>query len=262
MRLLVLLAAVTALGAPAVTGDWVARQAQDRDTGRDSRATLHLSLFDRHGRARERSLVLLSKRGAGKGAGAGDKVLTRFTYPDDIKGTSFLVWEHPDGEDERFLYLPSLGRVRRIAGAEAQESFVGTDFSYEDIGGREFDDYTYLLLDDNASWRAPDGRAYPAYRLESRRKQPGARYPRVVSLILKESFVIASADIFNRRNEQEKTYTVKRLDRVQNIWTALDVEMSNLLDHTRTTLRIEKIEYNVGLADADFSRRQLEAGAK
>jgi hypothetical protein len=257
----VLLLAVAILN-PTVTGEWVARQAQDRDTGRDSRATLHLALYDRQGRARERTLVMLARRGTGAGDQAGDKVLTRFTYPDDIKGTGFLVWEHPASDDERFLYLPSLGRVRRIAGAEAQDSFVGTDFSYEDIGGREFDDYTYVLLDENASWRAPDGKVYPAYRLESRRKQTGAKYPRVISSILKESFVVVAAEVFNRRNEQEKTYAVKRLDRVQNIWTVLEAEMSNLAERTRTTLRIERIEYNVGLKDADFSRRQLEAGAR
>jgi hypothetical protein len=248
---------------PAVTGEWVARQVQDRDTGRDSRGMLQVTLYDRHARARERTLTLESKRGAGsRSEQPGDKVLTRFTYPDDIKGTSFLVWEHPDAEDERFLYLPSLGRVRRIAGSEAQESFVGTDFTYEDIGGREFDDYTYTLLDENASWRSPAGKVYPAYRLESTRKQANAKYPRVVSLITQDSFVVVSAQVFNRRNEQEKAYAVTRLERVQNIWTALEAEMSNLLERTRTTLRIQKIEYNVGLKDVDFSRRMLEAGAK
>jgi outer membrane lipoprotein-sorting protein len=251
---------------PAVTGEWVARQVQDRDTGKDSRATVQLTLYDRHGRARERTLTLLSKRGSSgerpaREAG-GDKVLTRFTYPDDIKGTSFLVWEHPDAEDERFLYLPSLGRVRRIAGAEAQESFVGTDFSYEDIGGREFDDYSYTLLDENASWRSPGGQVYPAYRLESRRKQANARYPRVVSLITKDTFVVVAADVFNRRNEHEKTYSVKRLEPVQKVWTALEAEMSNALERTRTALVIKNVQYNVGLQDADFSRRALEAGGK
>ena len=240
------------------SGDWVARQVQDRDTGRDSRATIHLTLYDRHGRGRERSLTMLAKKGTDA---AGDKVLTRFIYPDDIKGTSFLVWEHPRAEDERFLYLPSLGRVRRIAGAEAQESFVGTDFTYEDIGGREFDDYTYALLDENATWRAPDGKTYPAYRLESRRKGASARYPRIVSLITKDSFVVVSADIFNRRNERAKVYAAGRVEKVSGIWTVLDSEMSNLLDHTRTALRIEKIQYNVGLADAEFSRRELERGS-
>jgi hypothetical protein len=259
---LLLVFAISAAAAP-VTGDWVARQVQDRDSGKDSRATVQLTLFDRHSRARERTLTMLTKRGAGgSGEQAGDKALTRFTYPDDIKGTSFLVWEHPEGEDERFLYLPSLGRVRRIVGGEAQESFVGTDFSYEDIGGREFSDYTYTLLDEDSSWRAPDGKVYTAYRLESRRKEANAKYPRVVSLITKDTFIVVAAEIFNRRNEQEKTYRVTRLERVQDIWTTLQAEMSNLLERTRTTLGITEIEYNVGLKDAEFSRRALEAGAR
>ncbi|HSL23479.1 MAG TPA: outer membrane lipoprotein-sorting protein [Vicinamibacterales bacterium] len=241
-----------------MTGEWVARQAQDRDTGRDSRADMRLTLYDRHGRARQRRLTMVAKKGV---KAEGDKVLIRFTYPDDIKGTGFLVWEHPSSEDERFLFLPSLGRVRRIAGAEAQESFVGTDFTYEDIGGREFDDYTYALLDDNASWRAPDGASHPAYRLESRRKDASVRFPRVVSLITKGSFVIAAAEVFNRRNDREKVYTVGRLEQVSGIWTALEAEMANALDRTRTTLKIDRIEYNVGLGEAEFTRRKLEEAA-
>jgi hypothetical protein len=241
-----------------MTGESLARQIRDRDTGRDSRALLQLALYDRHGRARQRALTLLSLRGKGKTEG--DKVLTRFTRPEDIRGTSFLVWEDPAGEDERFLYLPSLGRVRRIAGSEAQESFVGTDFTYEDIGGREFDDYTYELLDENATWTAPGGASQPVYRLEFRRKDAKAKYPRVVSLVTRD-FVVVAADVFNRRDEREKVYSIGRLEKVQGIWTVLEAEMSNLMDRTRTTLKIESIDYNVGLSDAEFSRRELERGA-
>jgi hypothetical protein len=74
-------------------------------------------------------------------------------------------------------------------------------------------------------------------------------------------FVVVGAEVFNRRDEPEKVYAVKRLEKIQGIWTALEAEMSNLLDRTRTLLRIEKIEYNVGLSDAQFSRRELERGA-
>src|SRR5215208_6609249 len=104
-------------GVPATpTAEEIARRVQERDTGRDSRSTLKMKLFDRHGRARERTLTVASLRGrANPGipgtAPDGDRLLLRFTYPADIKGTGFLVWEHPSSEDERFLYLPSLGRV-------------------------------------------------------------------------------------------------------------------------------------------------------
>jgi hypothetical protein len=260
MRVLLLVClAFAAAQAPSSTpsADQIARRVQDRDTGRDSRADLRMKLFDRRGRARERALTLLTLQRA-----EGDRSLIRFTYPNDIRGTGFLVWEHPAGDDERFLYLPSLGRVRRIAGSEAQESFVGSDFSYEDIGGREFDDYTYALLEENASWTGPDGRSRPAYRLESRRKDASVAFPRVVSLVLKDSYVVVQADVYNRRNEKQKVYTVGRLELVQGIWTVFSSVMTNDLDRTRTELAIDKIAYNTGLTESAFSRRELESAAK
>jgi hypothetical protein len=252
-----MLSALAPAAPAALTAEQIARRVQDRDTGKDSRAELRMKLYDRRGRVRDRALSLLTLRRP-----TGDKSLIRFTYPNDIRGTGFLVWEHPQSEDERFLYLPSLGRVRRIAGSEAQESFVGSDFSYEDIGGREFDDYTYTLVDENASWAAPDGSSHPAYRLESRRKDTSVEFPRVVSLVVKDSFVVVQAEIFNRRNEKQKLYSVKRLEQIQGIWTVGESVMTNDLDKTRTELVVEKIAYNTGLSDDTFSRRELEGSGK
>ena len=251
-----------------LTADAIARRVQDRDTGRDSRTEMRMKLFDRQGRSRERALTMLSLRGRGNPGAAtnapeGDRLLIRFTYPNDIRGTGFLVWEHPDKDDERFLYLPSLGRVRRIAGSEAQESFVGSDFTYEDIGGREFDEYTYAIAAADASWAPPSGGpAQPAWRLESRRKDASAEFPRVVSTVLKNSFVVVAADIYNRRDEKQKVYTVRRLEQVEGIWTAMDAGMTNAIEKTRTELVIESADYNVGLAESAFTRRELERGIK
>jgi hypothetical protein len=256
---IVLLALPAAAATQKLTADDIAHRVQDRDTGRDSRAALRMKLYDRHGRARERALTLITLRGGRPGGPDGDRLLIRFSYPADIKGTGFLVWEHPSSEDERFLYLPSLARVRRIAGAETQESFVGSDFTYEDIGGREFDEYTYAIVDENARWTPPGGgAAQPAWRLESRRKDASAEFPRVQSLILKDTFVVVQADIFNRRNEKQKVYTVRALRAVKGIWTVMDAEMTNAIEKSRTELLTETIDYNVGLKDADFSRRELE----
>jgi hypothetical protein len=254
------LAMTAAAAQPKLTADAIARRVQDRDTGRDSRASMRMKLFDRHGRSRERALTMLALKGQ---KGAGDRLLLRFTYPNDIRGTGFLVWEHPDAEDERFLYLPSLGRVRRIAGSETQESFVGSDFTYEDIGGREFDEYTYSIADENASWTPPaGGPARPAWRLESRRKDASAEFPRVVSTILHDTFVVAGADIYNRRDEKQKVYAVRRLEQIEGIWTVMDAEMSNAAGKSRTELTVEKTDYNVGLTASDFTRRELERGGR
>lgn len=257
-RLALAVFVIVAAGAPsaapqALSADQIARRVQDRDTGRDSRMEMRMELFDRRGRSRERALTMLSLRGDG------DRLLIRFTYPNDIRGTGFLVWEHPASEDERFLYLPSLKRVRRIAGSEAQESFVGSDFTYEDIGGREFDEYTYRIVEENASWTPPGGGPpRPAWTLESRRKDASAEFPRVVSTVLKDTFVVAGADIFNRRNEKQKVYTVRRLEQVEGIWTVMSAQMVNALENTRTDLTIREADYNVGLGAAVFTRRELE----
>jgi hypothetical protein len=239
------------------TPEWVAQQIEERDTGRDSRGEMRMRLFDRQGRVRERAMLLLARRDP-----AGDKTLVRFTYPNDIKNTGFLVWEHPGADDERFLYLPALGRVRRIAGEEKQESFVGSDLSYEDIGGRDIADYTYAFSNPNATWSAPDGSTHAAWALESRAKDKAADYPRSVSLVRKDNFVVVHADIFNARDERAKVFDVKKLERVDGIWTVLSLAVANERDRTRTELETISIRYNVGLGDNDFSRRQLEQGTK
>jgi hypothetical protein len=244
------------------SADWIAKQVDQRDTGRDSRLTMQMRLFDRQGRARERTLTVNGLRGLD---GAGDRVLVRFTYPNDIAGTGFLVWERPGGDDDRFLYLPALARVRRISGAERQESFVGSDFTYEDIGGRALEDYAYTLVPEgenwNGSWADAAGVRYPAWRLESKAQDADATYPKVVSTIRKDNFVVVAADVYNRRGERAKGYRVTRLEQVQGIWTVTGSTMSNEIDRTRTELAVTEARYNTGLAERDFSRRELENGA-
>ncbi len=268
-RVAVLMAALAVLAASAAvaqspapgSADWVARQIQDRDTGRDSRLDMQMRMYDKQGRVRERRLRLAGYRGAEKGQRA-DRLLIRFLFPNDIKGTGFLVLEHPGADDERFLYLPALGRVRRIAGEEKQDSFVGSDFTYEDIGGRELTDYAYAIMDSAASWTDPGGKTWPAWKLESRARDPNATYPRVVSTVLKDTFVVVAADNFNRRNEVVKTFEVRKLEQIAGIWTALELVMQDRRDRTRTEISVTSAEYNVGLKDGDFTRRVLEQGAQ
>jgi hypothetical protein len=243
-------------------GDWLAHQIENRDTGKDARLAIRMRLFDRQERARERALTLISMRGGAGRPVPGDRTLIRFEHPADIKGTAFLVWESPSADDERFLYLPSLGRVRRIAGSETQESFVGSDFTYEDIGGRELEEYSYTMLSEDAVWKAADGSTHSAYRLESRRRSASARFPRVVSLVRKDSFVVVHAEIFDRRDELQKTFDVLRLEKVDGYWTALEMRMVDARERTRTDLVIEKADYDVGLKPDDFSRRELERGSR
>lgn len=240
----------------------IARRVQDRDTGRDSRVSMRMTLVDRRGRERQRALTIKGLRGGPGRPVPGDRTLLYFTLPNDIRGTGFLVWEHPNADDERFLYLPSLGRVRRIAGSEAQESFVGSDFTYEDIGGRELEDYTYRLLAEDETWTAPDGSKHAVWRLESKSRKADARFPRVVSLVRKDLHIVVRAEIHNRRDERQKIFEAKQIEKIGGYWTVTSMTMADALEGTRTDLVVEKAEYNVGLNADDFTRVQLERGAR
>ena len=241
-------------------GAWLARQIEDRDTGRDARIAMRMRLFDRQGRVRERALSMSSLRGGPGRPVPGDRSLVRFTHPADIKGTAFLVWEQPNADDERFLYLPSLGRVRRIAGSEAQESFVGSDFTYEDIGGREFENYTYRLIESPApaSWTAPDG--IQASRLRARVAKPRRRRPLSARRLARAPGQLRRRprrDLQQaRRSSEDLRRRAARADR--RLLDRARAADGRRVERTRTELVIEKVEYNVGLTPDDFSRRELE----
>ena len=209
------------------SADWIAGQVDRRDTGRDSRLTMQMRLFDRQGRARERTLGVNGLRGQG---GTGDRVLVRFTYPNDIAGTGFLVWERPGGDDDRFLYLPALARVRRITGAERQESFVGSDFTYEDIGGRALDDYTYTLVDgserqlDRLRRRPliPRGASNRSAR-DADALYPTVDLPRPQGQLRRRR----RRGLQPARRARQGLPRARRLSQVQGIWTVMASTMTN-----------------------------------
>ena len=148
----------------------------------------------------------------------------------------------------------------RIAGSETQDSFVGSDFTYEDIGGREFEDYTYAFAGaDGEKRRGRAGRrgtSGVAPRVEAQgrlRAVPARRLPRPQGQLRR-----GRADIFNRRNERQKVYTVRRSSNREHL-DGDGLGDGERLEKSRTELAVERADYNVGLKEADFSRRELSA---
>ena len=110
----------------------------------------------------------------------------------------------------------------------------------------------------NSTSAGADGKPSPAYRIESRSKDPRARFPRIVSTIRKDNFVVVHADIYNRREERQKIYEVRKLELIQSIWTLSDVSMTDASAKTHTDLSLTNVRYNIGLKQSDFTRRELE----
>jgi len=245
---LILLLTGAKIGFSQLTGPWVAQKMDDRQRGDDATLQMDMTLTDKRGGERHRRLIVIRKDSGGR-----DKLLLRFTYPKDIKGTSFLVWEHKGRDNERFLYLPALGRVRRIATRQKNENFAGTDFSYEDISGRKLEDYTYKLIQDKIVSEGKD-----CYLLASYPKEKGSRYPRILSWVRKDNFVVIRGEYYSKKGEVEKSYKALNLQKIDGIWTVLEQSMENHKTNHKTLIKVKEIQYNKGIPERRFERRALK----
>lgn len=227
------------------SGREIAGRVDARNTGRDQRMTMDVSLIDASGSTRQRGLSFLRRTEGGL-----DQTVVRFTYPQDIEGTGLLVLEHPAQRGEWFLYLPAIGRSRRIASAERHDRFAGTDFSYEDIAGSPLDDFKYVFLREEPV----DDR--PAFVIEARPAE-ASFYERQVRWIDRERSIVVRAEYY-RQGELAKRYRAAAAARVDGIWTMRRLEMEDLRSRHKTTIDVTDVKYNVGLDPGQFTRRALE----
>jgi negative regulator of sigma E activity len=230
-----------------MTGRQVMEEVDNRNVGDDQIAEMTMTLIKSTGRKRERKVKVWQKA-----FGDGDRSLMRFLEPGDVAGTSFLVWEHENKDDDQWLYLPAQKKVRRISSDEKKDSFMGTDFSYEDLGSQHLDDYSYLLLPGEKI----DG--YDCYMIKSVPKQGIEKsYSKTVSWVRKDIFVTVKIDFFDKRGQLLKQLHVRALEKIDGIWTETVMEMENVQKKHKTILTFENIIYNSGLQNDIFTERNL-----
>ena len=116
--------------------------------GKDQVSTIKMTIVDKQGRQRKRELVML-RRNSDENNGQ-QKYYAYFNFPTDIKKMVFMAWKNIQSEDDRWLYLPALDLVKRIAASDVRTSFVGSDFFYEDVSGRsvKLDEHQVVVEDE------------------------------------------------------------------------------------------------------------------
>lgn len=185
------------------------------------------------------------------GSYGSSKAVIRFTAPAEVKGVALLVINHPDRSSDQWMWTPAIGRDRRIAMQDRATRFFGTDFSFEDLEERDANQYEYKSTGEEAI----DGAA--CWRIEARPKETkSSQYTLSRIWIRKDNYVPVQYE------NEIKDQLVRRLHEtdvrnVQGIWTACTLEMTDLRRKTRTTLRMEKLEYNVPLKDEEFTVQGL-----
>ena len=236
---------------PEEKGLAIAREADRRDEGfKDFTADMRMILKNRHGQQSVRSLRIRTLEVPGDG----DKSLTIFDNPRDVKGTAFLSYTHKVGDDDQWLYLPALKRVKRISSRNKSGSFVGSEFSYEDIASQEVEKYTYKYLRDE-KLNGLDCFVFERYPVD--RKNSG--YTRQVIWMDKAEYRIQKVDYYDRKNSLLKTLTASDYRQYQNrFWRAQKMEMINHQNGKSTILEWTNFHFGTGLTPRDFSKNSLK----
>jgi outer membrane lipoprotein-sorting protein len=215
--------------------------------GDDMRARVTMRLINAQGKERKRVMAMLRKNIADGGE---QRYYIYFHAPSDVKGTSFMVWKYLQKEDDRWIFIPAIKLVRRIAADDKRSSFVGSDFTYEDVSGRAVDDESHSLL----RTEELDGR--PVYVLESKPKAK-TDYERRVSWIDQERWLPLKEEYFDARGEKVRVFSADRVEQLGGQWTVTARTMKNLQTGHRTETRFDQVKYGIRLQQGLFSERYL-----
>jgi len=229
----------------------IATEADKRDQGfGDYTADMLMTLRNKHGQEstreiRTRTLEIKDD---------GDKSLSIFDTPRDVKGTAFLTFSHKITDDDQWLYLPALKRVKRISSRNKSGSFMGSEFAYEDIASQEIEKYTYKYLRDET---IAGHDCFVVERYPVDKKNSG--YSRQVVWMDKDEYRIWRVDYFDRKNSKLKTLTFKNYQQyLDKYWRADELNMVNHQNGKSTTLVFTNYRFQTGLTDRDFNKNSLK----
>lgn len=248
------------------TSGWVAAQTPTVDeivhrtnqavyyAGQDGRAQVEMTITDNQGRERQRRMTILRKdtpqtdaieNGAYRGE---QKFYVYFTRPADVNKMGFLVWKKLDGDDDRWLYLPALDLVKRIAASDKRTSFVGSDFFYEDVSGRDIDEDHHELIDTTDNY----------YVLKNVPKDPSSvEFAYYTMYIHKGTFIPVQIEYYDAQDNQYRTARALEVETIQGHPTVTRASMENLKTGGKTVMEYNSVEYDIGLPDDIFSERFL-----
>ena len=227
----------------------IASEARERQKGFGNfTASLLMTLRNKQGQESHREVRLKVIEVEGDG----ERTVFVFDNPRDVKGTAFLVHAHKDESDEQWLYLPALKRVKRISSSNQSGSFMGSEFSYEDLGAVEVEKFTHKHLRDE-----PCG-DFECTVLERVPLSQDSGYSRQLIWLDKEELRTMQIHFYDRREEHFKTMVVEDYERyLDRYWRGSKVTMTNHLTGKSTGLVWREYEFQTDLAVSDFSQTAL-----
>jgi len=256
-RLFILLVALLLpLEVFAVTADEVMKKSQAAFLypGKDFKARVMMKLVSKGGQERIREMTMLRKN---FGETGGDqKYFIYFFQPADVKDMTFMVYKYPKKDDDRWLFVPAISMVRRIAAQDKRSSFVGSDFTYEDVSGRDIEDDAHVIAKEEKLG------ARDCYVVRSTPKAADVDYSYKLSWIDKSTFLPLKEEYYDRKSELYKVFTAEEVKDVKGFPTITKRNMKNLQSGHSTEVTYVKTDYTLGIEDSLFTERFLKQPPK
>jgi hypothetical protein len=221
--------------------------------GKDGSARVKMIITDSQGRERKRRFAILrldeqTDRPDHEDPSGDQKYYLHINYPSDLKNTVLLVWKHPGSDDDRWLYLPSLDLAKRIASSDKRTSFLGSDFLYEDISGRDVNADTHQLFDTTNDY----------YVLKNIPKQPDTvKFSEYTMWIHRQTFLPVKVEYLDKRGKKYRIYEALEVETIQGYPTVTRSRMQDLVLKQESTMEFSRVKYDRRLPEDIFTERYL-----
>jgi outer membrane lipoprotein-sorting protein len=213
--------------------------------GEDGIARVKMVITDSMGRQRKREMSILRKDIE---EDKDQKYYVYFHKPNDVKGMTYMVWKHMGPDDDRWLYLPALDLVRRVAAGDKRSSFVGTTFVYEDISGRSVEEDNHELI----------GEESDKYIIKSIPKTQGSvEFSYFKTWVDKNNFIPVKAEYYDKKEKLYRVIEALKVEDVEGVPTIIQMKALDMNSNTNTISEFSDVKYNVGMKDNIFTERYL-----
>lgn len=236
----------------AITGQEIIDRSSEIQNTQSAAMDIQMELVDERGSTSTRRLQILSMQDA---AGQ-NRTIAVFMSPPNIKDTRFLTIENDDRNDDQWIYLPSMRKIKRIASSDLDSSFMGTDFTYGDMSDTKTDKDRHTLLREETF----EGRL--CYVVESIPRDPdSASRSKLISWVDKEWFLPLKVEFYDKRSKElSRTAISESVALVNEIWTPFKITMTTHSSGHKTILTTLQVKYNIAMNPGFFTTNFLSTG--
>ena len=236
-----------------ITGLQIIEYVYNRPTGKDMEAELEMVLVSKSGSKRVRKIKQYSKD-----YGDVEKKIMYFRAPANIRNTSFVNWSYTaaNKNDDQWIYLPALKKVKRISSDSKGDYFMGSDFTYDDLGDRKPGEDTHKLL------REETVAGEECYVIESIPKDEDYMYSKTITWIIKDKWIGLKKEFYDEDEDYLKILKINDYKKFGKYWVMLKTEMHNIQSNHKTIMNFEDVKIDEGIADSMFTERMMRRGLR